>query len=217
MAMADRSACTADVAAALDAEEFVRDPILRRLQVKAQEKITREAAKIVVHEWLTGDAAIPEDLWTLSGPALGRRFHVTFAGDSVTGARRAKKANLALCQSDGTWKNLYALNADKNNVKLFVGPDKSPQTEAQETLGKKFLHIIEDLYPGTDLFFDKKKFLVKANGKHLAVMVATSRDERAPKFYSPTLQELSFDKDAILAKLEGNGGAFDAGDANWTF
>ncbi len=215
MAMADRQ--PSQIAALLDEENFVRDPILSRLKVNAGEDVTNASVKAAVSKWL-GDASMQETCWTFSGPALGRYFAVDFSGDPVTGARRARKANLALRKPDGDWRNLVVQNVAGAEVSLYIGPDKSPQQEAQETLGKRLLRVVADLHPEVRFTFDKKKSLIKANKKDFAVLVASSRDERAPKFWIPTLEDLGISKDTILERLDsGARGHFNPDDANWSF
>ncbi len=214
MAMADSQ--PPQIAAQLDEEEFVWDPILARLKVNAAENVSNASVKATVVSWLE-KAGFP-DGWTFAGPAMGRYFHVTFSGDALTGARRAKKANLALRKPDGTWEELFCENAAKKKVALYVGPDKSPQQEAQEILAKRLLRTVEELYSEVQFSFDKKKNLVKANRLDFAVMVVKSREERAPKFCTPTLTELGIDKDAVLKKMDaGTRSHANPEDSNWAF
>ena len=183
----------------LNEEEFCRDAVLSCLEVNAKEPVANLSVKAAISPWLEG-AGFTEKNWTFTGPAFGRRFSLLFSGDSLTGARRAKKANLALRRDDGSWETIHVENANGQSVPLFVGPDKSPQTTARETLGKKLLHVVQEMHPGMDFFFDKKQFLVRVKSpgstlkKDLAVMVAESKDTRFPKFGPPLSASLASTK-----------------------
>ncbi len=219
MAMAESQ--SANVSQLLDEENFVRDPILSRLKINAAEPLSNASVKLAVSGWLE-TAGLPEASWEFSGPALGIRFFVDFKGDLLSAARKAKKANLALRRPSGDWVNPEALNAANAKVCLFVGPDKSPQQEAQEAMGKKLLRVVKDLHPSVEFVFDKKRNLIQVKEgkerKDFATLVAKSFEDKAPKFWSPTLREFGFSKEAILEKMEHNTRSqVDPEDANWAF
>ncbi len=209
------------VAQLLEEENFVRDPIPSRLKVNAAEPLSNASVKLAVSTWLEA-ADLPESNWEFSGPALGMRFFVDFKGDPLTAARKAKKANLALRRPSGIWENPEALNAANAKVCLYVGPDKSPQQEAQEAMGKRLLRVVKDLHPAVEFSFDKKRSLIQAKvgteRKDFAVLVAKSAEDKAPKFWTPTLLELDFSKEAILEKMESSArGHVDPENSNWAF
>ena len=107
-----------------------------------------------------------------------------FAQNAFTSAKLAQQVCKGLQSSDGHWKELYAVTAKPNrdgsfeNVKLFVGPDQTPEQRATLFMLTKIAEACEQVHPDHEFSYWKQKGFVQVvwEGKKtkLAKMFPTS-------------------------------------------
>ncbi len=123
---------------------------------------------------------------------------VFLAGASGRAALRAKKANNLLRLQNGDWAKLWTPTPDAKEVRLYVGPDRSQQTIAQQRKCKKISDSLAKTHPSLHFRVVKNHFTVFSGWTPIAKAVAPEVHVEH-RGYSA---ELSLDKTATLAEFE---------------
>ena len=111
-----------------------------------------------------------------------------FAQNAFTSAKLAQQVCKGFYSSEG-WKELYADTAKPNKdgafekVKLFIGPDQTPEQRSTLFMCKKFVEACEEVHPDYDFSYWKQKGVVQ-------VMLDGKKTKLAKMFpTSPTVDE----------------------------
>ena len=115
---------------------------------------------------------ISSDIWSIVGNSQGKRFSIEFAQNAFTSAKLAQKVckglfNEGIDGAKGTWTELYADTAKPNRegnfdqVKLFVGPDQTPEQRSTLFMLKKIVEACEKVHPQSEFSFWKAKGVVQ--------------------------------------------------------
>ena len=133
--------------AALDNEEFDRDPLPHTLRLNLDEVVEKAVVQARLDKFIADErcASAAGDLpFRLDGPDAGKNFSVVYPGGPVHGGRRARAFWKALRKDDGTWHRLYVKSPAGRDVQLWVSLDASPKQRARMALGKRALLAAED-------------------------------------------------------------------------
>ena len=93
----------------------------------------------------------------MGGAGLARRFLLKFKGEGNIGAQSAATALASLREEDPDsqepkWKELWAKGPSGSDLRVYVGPDKSPKQERTEILSKRLAGILKPRLPTKDVF-----------------------------------------------------------------
>ena len=132
--MAAQGSAVSSVQAAVRVEaEASRDPGYDRapdssiLRLNTTDVEVKKSAVVeCCKQWLLG--SIAEDAWVVSGPDLGKRFSIKFAGLARTAQSHSERAHNALRpeRPGQSWKDLQVALDNGTSTKLYVNKDSSP-------------------------------------------------------------------------------------------
>ena len=137
-----------------------------------------------------------------------------FAQNVFTSVKLAKQVVTNLKNSKGEWIEIFAETVKTNRegnvekVKLFIGPDQTPEQRATLFMCKKFADACTTLYPHLEVSFWKQKGIVQIaeDGKKvfLAKMLPTAAavDRTMVMWDNKSVATYGIDKTQILEKFE---------------
>ena len=149
---------------------------------------------------------------SVGGNSKGKRFFMQVAQNAFTSAKLAKQVVSNLKTSDG-WLELYAETAKPNKegnfekVKLFIGPDQTPEQRSSLFMCKKFVAACA-IHSDKEFTFWKQKGVVQVaiDGKKVALakMLPTSPavDKTMVRWDNSTVAKLLINKELVLTKFE---------------
>ena len=136
-----------------------------------------------------------------------------FAQNAFTSAKLTKQVVKNLQTSDG-WLELYAETAKPNKegnfekVKLFIGPDQTPEQRSSLFMCKKFVAACAIVHSDREFTFWNQKGVVQVaiDGKKVALakMLPTSPavDKTMVRWDNSTVAKLLINKELVLTKFE---------------
>jgi len=156
----------------------VRDPVLLAdtnferviditiLTVTTQAALAKDKVSEALTPWLD-ELQIASGGWKLTGPALGKRFSIQFAGNAGLAENRQNKAFELLRNSDRQWREFYATAPDGARTKIFIGRDKNQKMVKTEVGTKKLADIVKKLHPTLDTFAKRADGIISVNWQPL--------------------------------------------------
>ena len=136
-----------------------------------------------------------------------------FGQNAYTSAKLAKQVVSNLKTKDG-WTEIFAETAKPNKegkfekVKLFVGPDQTPEQRSSFFMCKEFVQACNILYPSMEFSFWKQKGVVQvaSEGKKraLAKMLPTNStvDRSMVRWDNKKVETFKINKEQVLDKFE---------------
>ena len=196
----------------LDSDDFCRPPNLEIVQITSPKYVSLASIENAVKPYMESQKILPE-IWSLGGNPEGKRFFMQFAQNAFTSATLAKQVVSNLKTSDG-WLELYAETAKPNKegnfekVKLFIGPDQTPEQRSSLFMCKKFVAACAIVHSDKEFTFWKQKGVVQVaiEGKKVALakMLPTSSavDKTMVRWDNSTVTKLLINKELVLTKFE---------------
>ena len=108
-----------------------------------------------IAEWRAAAGADSDDVASLEGKEVGKRFVLRFKGAPGIASHRVRKALDALRISPGKWFDFTVLAPDNSSQRLNVGPDKNGKQIRMEIEARKLLNALKSEYPALTLFLSK--------------------------------------------------------------
>jgi len=169
-ALAVAESAAADVTAAIQNDEFDRDPDPTIIRLNAAESVAHESVKTAVSEWIAL-ADIVDDQWELQGDPRGisRNFVIKLRGAPGLAARRVKKCLGLRRNADGSWRpNMKVTSPLGREIEVYVSPDKSPKQLRTEQGGRRLLKAFRAVHPNKATHLDKRSGMVSVEWKPCA-------------------------------------------------
>ena len=138
----------------LDADNFSRPPNLEIVQISSPKFVSLASVGNALKPHMETQQ-ISADIWNLTGNTQGKRFSMQCAKKPFTSAKLAQQVVKGLHSSEG-WKELFADTAKPNKdgtfkkVKLFIGPDQTPEQRSTLFMCKKLVEACEKVHPDFD-------------------------------------------------------------------
>ena len=87
----------------------------------------------------------------IRGPYKGKCYSIKFEGDELTAGRRARKLLESLKGPNG-WNKVFFARSDTEQVQVFIGPDKDPNTIKREKVARMLRNFFKDKAMGDHRF-----------------------------------------------------------------